>query len=153
MAEAVAGKVLGPRPGKAIVSFWQGDVEILLRCLSAGVSVAQCARVGTIIDCASFPRTVLTQVAALPALVAAAVALGTLSLDGTVSLFSNIPLGERTFGSAGWVIGVAGLAILIEVLVIVIRFCNIGLVNLMIKGFLVVVSGNFSKMVSTAEYL
>ena len=44
MAEAVAGKVLGPRPGKAIVSFWQGDVEILLRCLSAGVSVAQCAR-------------------------------------------------------------------------------------------------------------
>lgn len=45
MAEAVAGKVLGPRPGKAIVSFWQGDVEILLRCLSAGVSVAQCARV------------------------------------------------------------------------------------------------------------
>ena len=44
MAEAVAGKVLGPRPGKAIVSFWQGDVEILLRCLSTGVSVAQCAR-------------------------------------------------------------------------------------------------------------
>ena len=34
----------------------------------------------------------------------------------------------------------AGLAILIEVLVIVIRFCNIGLVNLMIKGFLIVVS-------------
>ena len=45
------------------------------------------------------------------------------------------------------------MAILIEVLVIVIRFCNIGLVNLMIKGFLIVVSGNFSKMVSTAEYL
>ena len=79
--------------------------------------------------------------------------MGTLSLDGTVSLFSTIALEERTFGSAGWVIGVAGLAILIEVLVVVIRFCNIGLVNLMIKGFLIVVSGNFSKMVSTAEYL
>lgn len=67
--------------------------------------------------------------------------MGTLSLDETARIFfANTALGEQTFGSAGWVIGVAGLAILIEVLVIVIRFCNIGLVNLMIKGFLIVVS-------------
>lgn len=31
IARAVGGKVLGPRPGKAIVTFWQGRVEILLR--------------------------------------------------------------------------------------------------------------------------
>jgi len=39
MADAVAAKVLGPRPGKAIVSFWQGRVEILLRFLAADVSM------------------------------------------------------------------------------------------------------------------
>jgi len=30
MAAAVAGEVLGPRPGKAICSFWQGTLEIVL---------------------------------------------------------------------------------------------------------------------------
>ena len=39
MAEAVAAKVLGPRPGKAIVSFWQGRVEIFLRFLAGDVSM------------------------------------------------------------------------------------------------------------------
>ena len=34
MAEAVAGAVLGPRPGWAICSFWQGKVEIVLRILA-----------------------------------------------------------------------------------------------------------------------
>ena len=33
----VAGKVMGPRPGKAACSFGQGIVEMVLR-LSAGVS-------------------------------------------------------------------------------------------------------------------
>lgn len=74
--------------------------------------------------------------------------MGTLSLDGTArTAFANTALGEQTFGSAGWIIGVAGLAILIEVLVIVIRFCNIGLVNLMIKGFLIVVSRSMYRRV------
>lgn len=31
MAAAVAGEVLGPRPGKVICSLWQGRVEIVLR--------------------------------------------------------------------------------------------------------------------------
>lgn len=35
IARAVGGKVLGPRPGKAIVSFWQGIVEIILRAAIA----------------------------------------------------------------------------------------------------------------------
>ena len=34
MAKAVGGKVLGPRPGLAIVSFWQGILEIVLRALA-----------------------------------------------------------------------------------------------------------------------
>ena len=35
MAAAVAGEVLGPRPGKAACSFTQGVVEIVLRSCSA----------------------------------------------------------------------------------------------------------------------
>ena len=34
LARAVGGKVLGPRPGLAIVSFWQGILEIILRALA-----------------------------------------------------------------------------------------------------------------------
>ena len=34
LARAVGGKVLGPRPGLAIVSFWQGILEIVLRTLA-----------------------------------------------------------------------------------------------------------------------
>lgn len=34
MAAAVAGEVLGPRPGKAICTFCGGRVEILLRVLA-----------------------------------------------------------------------------------------------------------------------
>ena len=34
LAKAVGGKVLGPRPGLAIVSFWQGILEIVLRALA-----------------------------------------------------------------------------------------------------------------------
>ena len=34
LARAVGGRVLGPRPGKAIVSFWQGIVEIVLRSVA-----------------------------------------------------------------------------------------------------------------------
>ena len=34
LAKAVGGKVLGPRPGLAIVSFWQGILEIVLRTLA-----------------------------------------------------------------------------------------------------------------------
>ncbi len=41
MAEAVAGEVLGPRPGLAIVSFWQGIVEIGLRAAAAVVSFSK----------------------------------------------------------------------------------------------------------------
>ena len=34
LARAVGGKVLGPRPGLAILSFWQGILEIVLRTLA-----------------------------------------------------------------------------------------------------------------------
>ena len=34
LAKAVGGRVLGPRPGLAIVSFWQGILEIILRALA-----------------------------------------------------------------------------------------------------------------------
>ncbi len=31
IARAVGGKIVGPRPGRAIISFWQGVLEIILR--------------------------------------------------------------------------------------------------------------------------
>ena len=34
IARAVGGRVLGPRPGLAIVSFWQGIVEVVLRSVA-----------------------------------------------------------------------------------------------------------------------
>ena len=34
MCLKVAGKLLGPRPGLAIVSFWGGRIEIVLRILA-----------------------------------------------------------------------------------------------------------------------
>ena len=40
MADAVASEALGPRPGIAIVSFWQGIVEIVLRVVTAVSFVA-----------------------------------------------------------------------------------------------------------------
>lgn len=41
---------------------------------------------------------------------------------------------------AGFVIGITSVAIIIEILMIVLRFVNIGLVNLKIKIFLIIVS-------------
>jgi len=92
--------------------------------------------------------TSLMQVAALPALVAATVAVGTANLDGNLSAAINElngtdnrleALQRETFGSAGWVIGVAGLAFLVQVFMMVLRFCNIGLINLKINIFLTMV--------------
>ncbi len=34
LARIGGSRVLGPRPGKAIVSFWQGIVEIVLRAIA-----------------------------------------------------------------------------------------------------------------------
>ena len=43
-------------------------------------------------------------------------------------------------GSAGFVIAIAAVAILLSLLFIIIRFCNIGLINIKIKIFLIIVS-------------
>ena len=82
------------------------------------------------------------QIAALPALVAAAVAVGTANLDRNLFGTGDTELEalqRETFGSAGWVIGVAGLAFLVQVFMLVLRFCNIGLINLKINIFLTMV--------------
>jgi hypothetical protein len=46
----------------------------------------------------------------------------------------------NTYGSAGFVIGIAALAIIVEILFVIVRICNIGLLNLKIKIFLIIVS-------------
>ena len=42
MAAAVAGEILGPRPGRAICSFWQGGVEMALRIIAPVVRAKIC---------------------------------------------------------------------------------------------------------------
>ena len=46
----------------------------------------------------------------------------------------------NTYGSAGFVIAIAALAIIMELVFIIVRICNIGLINLKIKIFLIIVS-------------
>ena len=50
LAKAVGGKVLGPRPGLAIVSFWQGILEIVLRALALVSHTSGCAHTQFYVD-------------------------------------------------------------------------------------------------------
>ena len=87
----------------------------------------------------------LFQVGSLAALITAAVAL---AITDTVvpppTTLGNTTASTITASSvealAGCVVGVAGLAILWQVLVIVLRFCNIGLINICTTIFLSLVS-------------
>lgn len=47
-------------------------------------------------------------------------------------------------GSAGFVIAIAIVAMLLMILLIVVRICNIGLINLKINVFLIIVSWNYT---------
>ena len=60
------------------------------------------------------------------------------SSSNTSSQSSLIDL--NTYGSAGFVVGIAALAIIMELLFIIVRICNIGLINLKVKIFLIIVS-------------
>ena len=96
------------------------------------------------------------QFGSLPALIAAAVALGANNgedglpepqSDGSGSgggsgagMLTGVPTRMEANGAAGFVVAIAALAILLEVGAIILRFCNVGLVNLKIKIFLAIVS-------------
>lgn len=91
------------------------------------------------------------QFGSLPALIAAAVSLSdvdSVSDADTDSMAGNgTPAAEdsdvtrlEVRASAGFVIAIAALGILVTIFAILIRFCNIGLVNLKIKIFLIIVS-------------
>ena len=90
----------------------------------------------------------LTQVGSLPALVSAAVAIGYVAGDASVSESLNQNgttaslISPDTYGSAGFVVGIAALAIIMELLFIIVRICNIGLINLKVKIFLIIVSSS-----------
>lgn len=88
-------------------------------------------------------KTSLLQIGSLPALIAAAVSLSDASSVDVESPVNNqsddgVSL-AAVYGTNGFVIAFAILAILLEVLLIVVRFCNIGIVNIKIKVFLVIV--------------
>ena len=97
------------------------------------------------------------QVGSLPALIAAAVAVGYVagdaSLRATVNQTDASLVSPNTYGSAGFVIGIAALAIIMELLFIIVRICNIGLINLKVKIFLIIVSLplNFNIMLKRAR--
>lgn len=83
------------------------------------------------------------QVGSLPALVAAAVAIGFVAGDDQLRQAVDASLvSPNTYGSAGFVVGIAALAIIMELLFIIVRICNIGLLNLKVKIFLIIVSMN-----------
>jgi hypothetical protein len=119
----LAGEILGPRPGLMILSFFGGRVEIILRFLAILLG-------------------------SVPVLIAAAVALATLRGNSdNIGRIDDVPDGgdltelrDNTYAATGVAIAVACFGIIYEVLFIVLRFLNIGLLNLKSKILLVVVS-------------
>ena len=117
------------------------------KCALAGV--AQILK-----DCSKLLHSTI-QVGALPALIAAAIALEHANDDDVddaidagdgLARFTDGETGddledlqEETFGAAGFIVGIAALAIIVEFLMIILRFCNVGLINLKINIFLIVV--------------
>ena len=86
-----------------------------------------------------------TQAGSLPALVSAAVAIGYVRGDASVSESLNqngttASLITNTYVSAGFVVGIAALAIIVELVFIILRILNIGWINLKVKIFLIIVS-------------
>ena len=90
---------------------------------------------------------IILQLGSLPALIAAAVALGE-NNSGSAAIGSgafptddsDVVTQSEVNGAAGFVVAITALAILGEVFAIVLRFCNVGLVNIKIKIVLVLVS-------------
>ena len=88
------------------------------------------------------------QFGSIPALVAASVALsfnnGHSGLPEAGQAVTErdmaLPTRMEVTGATGFVVAIAALAILLEVGIIILRFCNVGLVNLKFKIFLAIVS-------------
>lgn len=86
------------------------------------------------------------QFATLPALIAAAVALGENNSDnsplpeGSGGGIPDVVTQSEVNGAAGFVVAITSLAMLIEVLAIIIRICNIGLINIKFKIVVAIVS-------------
>jgi hypothetical protein len=62
--------------------------------------------------------------------------------NGSSIRISLIDPNLNTYGPAGFVVGISALAIIVELLFIIVRICNIGLLNLKVmnKIFLTIVS-------------
>ena len=84
------------------------------------------------------------QVGSLPALITAAIALGTsgtvFSSSGGSSNVTTASIESGIIGSSGFLVALTILAVVMEILFIVLRICNIGLINLKISVFLIIVS-------------
>ena len=67
---------------------------------------------------------------------------GDADLRSMVDPIDSSLVDPNTYGSAGFVIAITALAIIMELLFIIVRICNIGLINLKVKIFLIIVSIN-----------
>lgn len=75
-----------------------------------------------------------------------------ISTGYSIVTYTASKLLHAIYVTTGVVIAVASLAIIIEVVVIVLRFLNIGLINLKIKIFLIIVSLYIAKTSLTQLY-
>jgi len=92
------------------------------------------------------------QVGCLPVLISAAVALAEEeSLVSSGALNSTSELAIATRGVSGFVIAAAVITVVVLIVFIVLRVCNIGALNLVIKVFLAIVSGGEGRGVEGSE--
>lgn len=129
------GLVTGPRPGLAICSFTEGIVETVLRCL---VAVSQLMN-----SCCSVISFSLQTGCVCAVGVWCSVAVLTANYPATSSSIAsgdNATLPLIVYKSTTLGLTAGGVGITWEVAVIVLRFLNIGILNMMSRVFLSTVS-------------
>ena len=117
--------ILGPSPGLSIIRIWQGVVEICLR-LTIAVSLREPEAAKT------EPRLVRSF---CPSQVCS---LCTVGLAGTAAA-SETSLEGKSKAAGVFVVIFSCAAAVVEVLVVVLRFLNIGAINLQMRKFFIVV--------------
>ena len=101
----------------------------------ANLLLSACLNTGIKLRCSLY-----LQVGAIPVLIAGAISFTNDIL--TIIVPPGVPgqIIDNSTAAAGYAIGIAGMAILIELLFLLLRFLNIGIINIKITIFLIAVS-------------
>lgn len=116
--------VLGPHPGLSILRIWQGVVEVTLRL---ALAVSTCTWLKTSVYCSIRLQVLCICTIAVTTTVVGDESNGSPTLDGS-----------RTAGRVVACLVSAGLVV--EVVIVVLRFLNIGIINFHMKKFFIIVS-------------